>query len=233
MANPADLLHAILSDWIQTDDKQIYVFRGVGRTGSDENFKKHRHAIRLINEIEMLLDSTERREGSKKADDKALAALTRVVFAYPHNWQAKPLSTPDNLINSDGLDYLLSIAERINDLGTEIDIESRQEIANFLVELTSLLVDEKSLPRELKLHLRRLVVEAQTCLDEYEITGSFFLQSSLDRLTVAVSRAAKMSKEPSKWDDFINKFAYPTLSALTASAPGTIIAISNSANGVG
>lgn len=230
MTNPADLLHNLLTEWMQKDEKQIYIHRGIHKNGADENFVKHRQAIRLINEIEMLLNSTERREGSKRADENALANLTKVVFAYPHNWQAKPLSAPDNLADHGGLDYLLSIAERLEGLAPEFGIEARQSISDFLVELTSELTSDDSLPRELKLHLRRLIVEAQTCLEEYEITGDFFLQSSLDRLSVAVMRAGKASSNPSKWTRFADKFMYPAATALIGGAPGTILAITATAN---
>lgn len=236
MTNPADALHRILSKWIHEEPKAIYIQRGMHEHGDDHHLRDHRTAIKLINEIEMLLAGTERREAAKQADDHALAELTKFVFAYPHSWLQQPLGDYKSLISERELDYLLSIEGRINELSEKFTMEDQQKISEMLVELTSALASDQSLPRELKLHMRRLIVEVQTCIDEYEITGDFFLQSALDRLFVAVAKVENQSKEPGKWGGFRDKFVYPALSSLVGGAPGTLIAlnsVANAANGVG
>lgn len=227
MSNPADALHAILEPWLSDTSKQIYILRDTGANGSDSNMKLHRQAITLINEIERLLHSTQRRERAIEADTKYLEKLTKVVFAYPHNWQQPP-ANPSNLSDPGILDYLMSIAERIEDLAPETGAEERQGIADYLTELTSLMVDDHSLPAQLRQHMRRLIVEAETCLAEYEIMGDFALQASLDRIAIAVLQASKQSKQPTKWEEFMAKLIYPSAAGMIGSIPmGAIAMVTN------
>lgn len=230
MANPADALHAILEPWIGDTSRQIFALRGTGKNGPDSNMKLHRQAIALINEIERLLHSTQRRERAIEADTKYLESLTKIVFAYPHNWQSQPIASSPNLSDPGILDYLTSIAERLEDLVPETGPEERQGIADFLTELTSLMVDDHSLPAQLRQHMRRLIVEAETCLSEYEIMGDFALQASLDRIAVAIMQASKQSSQSKKWEAFMAKLVYPSAAGFIGSVPMGAIALATGAS---
>lgn len=223
MSNPADALHAILEPWLKPTDKTIYVAREMQQNGPESNLKKHRFAILLINEIERLLHSTQRRERTIEADNKYLTKLTKIVFAYPHNWQGRSLDLSPKLNDPDDLEYLSSIAERIEDLVPKTSQEERQSIAGYLTELTSLIVEDQTLPAQLRQHMRRLIVEAETCLAEFEIIGDFALQASLDRLATAVLKASKISKSPKPWEEFMARLIYPAAASAIGSAPGVVI----------
>lgn len=230
MSNPADALHAILEPWLGVTDKKIYIAREMQQGGPEASLKKHRLAILLINEIERLLHSTQRRERTIDADTKYLAKLTKIVFAFPHNWQGTPIEASPKLDNPGDLDYLSSIAERIEDLAPKTSPEERQSIADYLTELTSALVEDISLPAQLRQHMRRLIVEAQTCLAEYEIMGDFGLQASLDRIAVAILQASAQSNQPKKWEGFMAKLVYPSAAGIIGSIPMGVITMATGAS---
>lgn len=210
MANPAEALHNILTEWRQDRSKQIYLHRGIGTNGTDSDMRKHRQAIALINEIDQILTSIERPPQRKAAHDRTLGRLTKWVMAYPHDWLGIPKDGYPNLDDQATLDYLDSIAALLEKYVRTFSDGERQEMMDVVNSVVESLKEDDSLPQDLRQHLHLLISEVRRCTDEYEITGDFALQAAMERLSTAVSSAQKLSKNPSKWSNFRDAYIWPS-----------------------
>lgn len=219
MANPAEALHMLLSGWRQDKSRPIYIHRGVGANGGDTDMRKHRQAIALINDIDQILASIERPPQRKAAHDRTLGRLTKWVMAYPHDWLNAPRDDYDNLDNQDTLDYLDSIAALLDNYVRAYSQDERQRFGDVINGVAQSLIDDDSLPEELRRHLFLLIAEARRCVEEYEVTGDFALQSAMDRLSAAVATATRCTKQPSKWANFRDNFIWPSAVGIAVGLP--------------
>lgn len=219
LANPAAALHAILSQWKQDSSKQIYTHRGISAGGNDSDMRRHRQAIALINEIDQILGSIERPQQRQDAHNRVLGRLTKWVMAYPHNWLDVPRKESPNLNDQDTLDYLDSIAALLDNYVPTYDAAERDRFSRILDKVVDALIEDDTLPDELRRHMHLLIAEARRCIEEYEITGDFKLQSAMERLSATVSTATKCTKKPSKWSAFRDNFVWPSAVGLAVASP--------------
>lgn len=215
MANPAEALHNILTEWRQDRTKQIYIHRGTAASGSDADMRKHRQAIALINEIDQILTSIERPDHRKAAHERTLGRLTKWVMAYPHDWLLAPKDGYPNLDDQGTLDYLDSIATLLENYVRTFSDAERDGFADILNGVVKSLAEDDSLPVDLRRHLHLLISEARRCVEEYEIVGDFALQAAMERLSAAVSTATKVTKHPGKWSSFMDKYVWPSAVGIT------------------
>lgn len=218
MANPAEALHDILSEWKQDTSKQIYLHRGVDANGNDSDMRKHRQAIALINEIDQILASIERPTQRKAAHDRTLGRLTKWVMAYPHDWLAVPKDAHSNLDDQGTLDYLDSIAALLDNYVRRFSDDERNGFTDVLNCVVQSLGEDDTLPGDLRRHLYLLIAEARRCIDEYQISGDFALQAAMERLSAAVAAAMKSTKNPGKWSNFKDNYIWPSAVGITVAS---------------
>ena len=223
MANPAELLHRILSDWMHNDPaKQIYVLRGIN--SEEALMHKHRRAIILIEEIDQIVAGMDLTDSRRKSVQRNLAKWTKWVFAYPHNWLAQPDTNYPNLRDHDALDALDLVAQLLDGQVPKVDEETRGSYLSTINEIVAALASDDSLPAELKKHVYSVAAHARQCVEEYELTGDFALQAAVERLAAVVQSAMVVSKKSEAWQNFRDKFFYPTVTGILASAPQLAIA---------
>lgn len=217
MANPAELLHNILSEWFNEQDKPIYTFRGI--ESSESMMNKHRRAVVLIDEIEQILAGMTLTESRRDSMQRNLAKWTKWVFAYPHNWQQAPNSGYPNLWDQDALDALDLVAQLLESQVPEVNEARRTSYLENITEIIVALGSDDSLPSDLKKHVYTIAAHLRHCIEDYEITGDFALQAAAERLAAAVQSAMSVSKNPEPWQKFKDKFVYPTIAGIVASGP--------------
>lgn len=227
MANPAELLHNILSEWVQPADKQIHSFRGLHK--ADATMKKHRQAIVLIEEIEQILAGMTLTERRRSSIERNLERWTRWVFAYPHNWTATPLQSNASLADQNALDALDLVAELLDSHVPKIDEARRNTYLESINEILVALASDESLPAELKQHIYTVAAHTRQCIEEYEMNGDFALQASVERLAASIQTAISVTKDPGVWQNFRDKFVYPTIAGIVASGPQLAITMGGGA----
>lgn len=224
MANPAELLHEILTGWINDGTKSVHVQRGINY--EESLMQKHRRAIGLINEIEQIVGGMDLNEQRQQSIQRNLARWTKWVFAYPHEWLSKPNPAYLNLQDQDALDALDFVAQLLENQVSEITDTQRDSYLETINQIITALGADDSLPSDLKKHVYTIAAHARQCIEEYELTGDFALQAAVERLAAAVQTAISISSDPSAWEKFKDKFFYPTLAGIVASGPQLAIAAS-------
>ena len=83
--------------------------------------------------------------------------------------------------------------------------------------------NDRTLPLELREYVASLVVEIQSVLDKYEMTGDFVLADALNRLFAAVFMAETQTRDKSRWQKFKEEKAGPFMQAFLGLALPNIL----------
>lgn len=225
MPNPAGLLHETLEKWINPDDKAIYLFRRLNGQQGSAALAEHRRAMGYLAQIEELLDGLAANGGRVEQYRRMMDRWTKWVLAYPHAWTGKPVPSHPTVSDQDALDMLASLDDRLHSVVREIDEPTRKSYGDSLRGVRSALTADASLPEDLRRHIHSLLTHAEQCLEEYDAFGDFDLQRSIERLTVAVTVAEKVSEEPGAWAKVRQNFTIPLAVALLGNAPGVALQI--------
>jgi hypothetical protein len=224
MANPAELLHEILTGWLQDSDKAIYLTRQI--PGEEFLMQTHRRAILLIGEIDQIVSGMDLTASRRDSIQRNLAKWTKWVFAYPHNWLGGPDQAYPNLQDRETLDALDLVAHLLDGHVAKIDEKKRASYLENIEEIIAALKADATLPAELRNHIYTIAAHARQCVEEYEITGDFAVQAAVERLAAAVQTAIVVSQDSGAWAKFKDKFVYPTVASLVASGPQLALAAS-------
>jgi hypothetical protein len=224
MANPAELLHEILTGWLQDPNKAIYLTRQIPE--EESLMQTHRRAILLIGEIDQIISGMDLTASRRDSIQRNLAKWTKWVFAYPHNWQAGPHHAYPNLQDRETLDALDLVAHLLDGHVARIDERKRASYLESIEEIIAALKADATLPTELRNHIYTIAAHARQCVEEYEITGDFAVQAAVERLASAVQTAIVVSKDSGAWVKFKDKFVYPAVASLVASGPQLALAAS-------
>ena len=81
MGNPAELLHELFTTWHKPTGSNQSV-------RADDSLDDHVRAIRLLDQVEELLDRLETRGGTVTVWRQQLPTWRRIIFAYPNGWAA-------------------------------------------------------------------------------------------------------------------------------------------------
>lgn len=153
-------------------------------------------------------------DGVPIVSDGACRRGSGPVIGYPHGWSSayQPLA-------QENLDLLDALADRLDDLLPRATVEQRDSISGYLTELRSRLTADTSLPVTLRAHMMTLIRNAQECLETFELTGDFDLQTALDRIAAGLNQVFQQSNDQAGWKNVLNGFVYPyavnTFSALS------------------
>ena len=118
------------------------------------------------------------------------------------------------------------ISEKLNNTARSFDDASREKVREAVGEVARTVLEDTSLPEELRLHIARLIRHVESCLDDWEIKGDFLLADALDRLTAAVHLAEAKSDDPAKWNDLWQKWIRPVSVGLIAGVPQVSLQVS-------
>lgn len=229
MANPAEALHKILSDWLHSENKAIYLQREKGKGTNSEVMKRHRMAMLHLCEIEELVRGMDKSESRAASYARSIDDWTKWILAYPHDWHAAPKESYPGLSDLRSLDMLDLLAQHLEILVPTVTDSDRATYSEIINQIAESLGQDDSLPTELRQHVHLLISQARHCLEEYQIVGDFALRSAIDRLTAAVTAAANQSKKPDLWQTFKDRYLWSTAVGLTTGAPGTALAIASAA----
>lgn len=90
-------------------------------------------------------------------------------------------------------------------------------------EFAETVKNDRTLPLELREYVASLVVEIQSVLDKYEMTGDFVLADALNRLFAAVFMAETQTRDKSRWQKFKEEKAGPFMQAFLGLALPNIL----------
>ncbi|MBM7415254.1 MULTISPECIES: hypothetical protein [Nocardiaceae] len=212
MANPAALLHGLLTSWCVNGSASD--IRGIDSTASPA-WSDVRRAMGYVDAISEALAGQQAQQARVTPYVEAVPRWTAAIVGYPHGWNqdsASGIPTQDLAL----LDTLAGIMDTWIARTTD---EQRDDIRQFSDRIAELVKADDSLSEEIRLYLANLVLHLRDCLDRFDIVGDFDLRIAVDRLMMAVGVASVHStSEKSRWKDVAEQFVYP-FTVSVASSP--------------
>lgn len=140
------------------------------------------------------------------------SAMPMIRRAFPEIWEKifrSFLRVQNNNFNAGGIadQQVLSLGAQIalaqmrktNPFSVSTFSETQRESARtFAQEFAETVKNDRTLPLELREYVASLVVEIQSVLDKYEMTGDFVLADALNRLFAAVFMAETQTRDKSR-----------------------------------
>ena len=124
----------------------------------------------------------------------------------------------DSLLSDGDLMGLQTVAEKMSMSTVEYSKTAREQMSRMIDEAIKCIKEDDSLPKELVMYIARLVSEARTALDEYDLTGDFKLSIAFDRLSNALRVAEAKTKHSETWKTFREQFMIPLLAQVGVNA---------------
>ncbi len=211
MANPAQLLFDLLSNWRPQSGRSATQLRGLD-TLEDDALKAHRRAMGLIGQIEEVLDGLASAGRRVTQYQQQIPKWHRMVLAYPEGWGVQQPAYDGTAMAL--LETLSDVFDGVLPVTTEAQRQGVEELCGRVLKL---LAEDDSLPADLKRHLTAVVNHCRACVAEFSVVGDFDLRVAVDRLVVAVNAAMRASSsKQSEWAEMFKGWAYPFSIALSA-----------------
>ena len=196
MANPAEALHEILTEWSQPPGSATAILGFRGMNGRNpEVLQKHRLAMRLIEQIRELAPYLCKSDAMRAALERNVVRWTAWVLAYPLDWQSGLGTGNDSLSHQDSLDYLQSLSMRIDGLGLAVDDNELQTLAQTVDSAKQLLIAATDLPLSMREHIHLVLNHVDYVLGNHAITSDFDLRLAAGRLGQTLQEAANASED--------------------------------------
>lgn len=144
--------------------------------------------------------------------------------AFANNGQIKwnlnesRFKNTEELLSDGDLMGLQTVAEKMSMSTVEYSETARDRMSQMIDEAIKCVKEDDSLPDELVVYIARLVSEARTALDEYDLTGDFKLSVAFDRLFNALRVAEAKTKHSEAWKTFREQFMIPLLAQVGVNA---------------
>lgn len=134
---------------------------------------------------------------------------------------------PVIMLGSGDRTVLAWVSEKMTQSNVAVEADAGDSITELVSNARALLVDDDSLPTELRLHLLTLTQHVEGALSRWKITGDFSLAQALERLLGALKLAEEKSKAPDKWAGLWNTWVKPVAVQMIASAPSVAISFAS------
>ncbi|PFG39875.1 hypothetical protein ATJ97_2395 [Georgenia soli] len=224
MANPATLLMELFETWAEpTGNVSVASTRGLNQEGEFTSADAdHVNAMRWISELKDLIDGLELQGRKVGPYRRHLGNWTHIVLNYPGAWQS--MRTAD-LITQPMLDTLVQLSDVLDFAGPSVNEEVRGAALELLTEVIALLAEDDTLPDELRAYVYKVVQNARTCIEEYEVLGSVDLQAALEHLWGALKAAEGHSEGTfrERWATMSERIFTPAVAGFLGSAPSVAL----------
>lgn len=202
MANPAELLHQVLTNW--QGSKQ------------SANTADHRIAIRHLDAIEELLDQMDNAQIRTDVYRRYFKKWATLTLRHPHDWQKQE---SNKHVDSTALDHLLNLSDWFRGFVPSVATDGLDSLRGFVESAQTVITEDDSLDPALKRHVQRVIDHLTWCIEEYARVGDFELREAVDRLIAAMVTTAARSKHQGQWRDVLNTFVYPFTVNVAAAIP--------------
>lgn len=212
MANPAELLHATLTNW-----------RSMYRT-HNAPADEQRIAARHLDAIEELLARMDtagiRTDLFRKHFDKWVS----LTFHHPHEWQGGAGSQHIDDTPLEGLDHL---GDRLKTLVPTLQAGGLDDVRAYADAARRLLDDDDTINPDFRAHTLQVIAHLRSCIDNYEAVGDFDLSEAVDRLYASMLKTARTSTSESHrgdWKTWFETVIVPFTVNVAAAIPSQWVA---------
>lgn len=197
MANPANLLLDIFESWNNPG-------LNTKSARSDNDLVIHRRAMGYIGEIEQILDLLDAEEVNTSVYRRYLIQWVAIIMNYPNSW-----TSTMGEIDRVSLDHLVNLANQSRDVVPEVDTEQFALLDAYLEAVEFALANDSSLPKFSKIHVRTVVSNIRTAMDNITVVGDFEFQTLIHLLFSLLASSAARSQQRERWDRWHEHFVWP------------------------
>ena len=214
MANPAQLLLAVLQGWNQPTKTAEDARNPVA-----DDWAIHRQAVRHLDAIDQLLTEA---AASRNVSvyRQYFPSWASAVFAYPTGWSRGN----SGQIDRRSLEHLENLSEFLRSYVPELAPTGEAQLREYVKNVRNTLESDTTVPADLRIHLRTVIAHVLHCLDQYEVYGAFELQRAVEHLASSVLRTASNSEDIGKWDTAVKGFVWPFAINVMAAIPSQALA---------
>lgn len=209
MANPAQLLHQLLTEW-----------RG---SANFANPREQRIAVRHLDAIAALLDEMDaaglRTELFRRYFDKWVG----LTLHHPHEWQTQATG---KLRDNTALEHLEHLADRLDGIAPQLADGGLDQVRAIADSAKALVEEEDSLDPLLRQHVLQVIAHVHWCVENYAAVGDFDLREAVERLMSTMLRTGATLKDDekvSKWRAWMGGFVYPFATSVAAAIPSAAL----------
>jgi hypothetical protein len=138
-------------------------------------------------------------------------------------WQAGVAANLDHsgawtgsLVQPDAGDIGLlgALSEKLSALSDPLSEADHENISALVEQALLAVVDDSTLPENLRWHLAKVILHVKTCLAEFSIRGEVDLRQAVEILLANIKIAEATSDEPDRWTKVWNDFGKPVVVGL-------------------
>lgn len=201
MANPAELLHEVFTQW----GSRVKGGAPTGSTrGDNAVLDQHRRCVGYLNQIEEVLDEMDRAGKRVATYQKQFPVWVKTVFNYGRNW-----GSSDAPVSEHALDILDNLIEAMEPFVPTLDAERFDELKRYLNTVQDILNEDDSLAPGVRRGAQVLVENILTLVDSYTVVGDFELERALKSLLGSLALVTVQSTKKEKWRDILAGFFIP------------------------
>lgn len=199
MANPAELLHSLFTSW------NLDTSSSVANVRNDPGLKEHRRAVIYLDSIEKLLGQMESDGKRTTVWRKHFPTWVKIVFNYPNQWQQSNKGTMSGI----AIDHLETLIDYAEDYSPKIEVEKLPLLALYIEAVRIALVDDDSLPTDVKHVALRVLSNVESMLDEIDQVDSVDFEKAILELLSVLAVTVIRSKNQGRWEGWTSAFVWP------------------------
>lgn len=221
MANPAELLLSQYQAWANPANNTT---ADRVRQPEVDLWLTHRVAVRHLEAITQLLDELATAGRNVNVYRRYLPSWWAIAFGHPHGWSAGGSGHIDGAV----LEHLENLADLLQSYVPAVRDGGLGEVSAFADLVAETLVNDTSLPQNLRAHAMEVVGHLRWCVEKYSMVGDFELQDALERLAATVLRVATNSSDENKskmWGPVMSNWVWPFATNIMAAIPASALSM--------
>ncbi|AIT89183.1 hypothetical protein [Corynebacterium ulcerans] len=199
MANPAELLYNLFSQW-NNSSSTPYLQRE-----DDASLTNHRLAVKYLGEIDLMLKAMENEGARTRSFRNMYPRWVQTVFVYPNHWRDANYGA----ISDHSLDVLESLIGYFDSYVTQIDEQKFEDLKKYLDRVEEELLKDDSLDASVKASAQALIQNVRTVMDNYAVRGDFEFEQCLNNLLGNLAIITIRSQRKDTWKKILDDFIFP------------------------
>ncbi|VEG42739.1 Uncharacterised protein [Mycolicibacterium flavescens] len=187
MANPAAVLHRILTSW---RDNKNYADANEQRIAARQ--------LELIDELVNQMEATEA-SGATTIFRQQFSYWVSLVYHHPHGWKG----TNSKHVDDHALQILELLADRLDGMVPTLEPDGIDQIRTYAEHARRFVTEDQSITPLVRAHLLRVISHLDWCIVEQARLSDSDFQEAIERLFAAMVRTATTADDKQKWFDWI------------------------------
>lgn len=181
-----------------------------------------RALYRATNDIEDHCALVAQARGKAPAYVKVLPTVQNALVTYHfHDFEGGNGWAPERIgeVSESDLGLLEWASDDFQSLANEVSDEQKEQIVKLVDAVRAAIRDDSTLDDALRVHLLKAVQHISSCLDNYEVTGTFELNTAITELLGLMRIAEETSNAKDAWASAWQTWGKPIAIGIVSSMP--------------